>query len=181
MDFAQTIKITEAIPTYADFTLGALSSEATALPSALIWQRIESYIAWRWVARDVTFIVQGHGEWLPPMTPTSITDIKIWREGDWVTDATTIEPGPLGTRFLCHAHYKVTATVGDDSEPPKGVHEAYRRLAEYFVADAGTAGASDERFSIGGLDVRVNRKPDWLGAALQNSGAADLLRRYRRA
>ena len=45
----------------------ALSTAAAALDADMIWQRIEAYIAHRWTERDVTWIVEGPGEWHPPL------------------------------------------------------------------------------------------------------------------
>ena len=33
----------------------------------MVWQRIESYVAYRWTPRAVTWIVEGCGEWYPPL------------------------------------------------------------------------------------------------------------------
>lgn len=178
---AYTSKTTESVPAYP-LSGDGLSGEASAPDEALVWGRIESYIAWRWVTRDVEWIVQGPGRWAAPLTPHTIASIEIWDDTtkDWIIDATALEPSPFGLRFLKHGLYRVTGTAGDDSAPPAIVTEAYRRLAEYFTADAGTAGADREDINIGGLSQQIRRDPAWLGAALQNSGAADLLRRYRR-
>lgn len=179
---AYTAKTTESVPAYP-LSGDGLSIEASALPEALVWGRIESYIAWRWAQRDVTWIVEGPGHWPMPLTPAAITTVEIWdgTTNAWIVDATALEPSPFGTRFLKRGPYRVTGTAGDDTAPPAIVLEAYRRLAEYFVADPGTAGADREDVNIGGISQNIRRDPAWLGSALQNSGAADLLRRFRRA
>lgn len=72
--------------------------------------------------------------------------------------------------------YRITADVGAGPVPPD-VTEAYRRLHEYsrgiaeqFRADAAYRSGFDAEIVAG-----------WTGKALQLSGAADLLRSYRRA
>src|SRR3546814_1950270 len=67
---ATTIKQTEALPaSYPDVTPyphrpvengGVTDAE---IDPALVWQRIESYIAYRWSEREVVWIVEGSGDW----------------------------------------------------------------------------------------------------------------------
>jgi hypothetical protein len=63
------------------------------------------------------------------------------------------------------------------------VNEAFRRLAEYVAGKPGRyAGASFESVNIGeAISESVRRDPAWMAMALQNSGAGDLLRSFRRA
>src|SRR3546814_16654000 len=87
---ATTIKQTEALPaSYPDVTPyphrpvengGVTDAE---IDPALVWQRIESYIAYRWSAREVVWIVEGSGDWTPPLTPATITDTEGWSAADW--------------------------------------------------------------------------------------------------
>ena len=66
-------------------------------------------------------------------------------------------------------------------ETPAIVEEAYRRLAEYIAAAPETPGLRSETLTIGGITSTQSRGASWLALALQNSGAADLLRSYRKA
>jgi len=77
--------------------------------------------------------------------------------------------------------FRVTATVGSDDEPPEAVLEAFRRLAEYLADEPDRSAASSYSVNMGGaIEESYNRNPAWVARALELSGAADLLRPYRR-
>ena len=64
---ATTIQQTEDAPDeYPDPPAG-LSAAAAALDPAMVWQRIEAYTVWRFSEREVVWVVEGCGEWLPPL------------------------------------------------------------------------------------------------------------------
>jgi hypothetical protein len=148
------------------------------------WQRIEPWIAWRFSPRTVTWIVQGPGDWRPPLTPAVIDTVEVWNGDAW--EATTLSPSALGGYALpgC-GPYRFTATVGTPATtaPPDIVQDAVKRLAEYLAAEPSVhPGATSERESDEGLgETAIERSPSWVARAMQNSGAADLLRNYRRA
>lgn len=176
-----TLRQSEAVPaSYPDAPDG-LSTAAAALNADFIWHRIESYIAYRWTEREVVWTAEGIGWWTPSLSPASITTVEIWRNDAWET--VTLSPAPLGGYCLpgC-GPYRFTATVGDpDIDVPAAVLEAFRRLAEYMATKAETPGASSEAVTIGEISTNIRRSASWMASALQNSGAADLLRPYRRA
>jgi len=155
-----------------------LSTAATAIEAAVVWQRLESWIAWRWSVRDVEWIVEGCGEWVPPLTPATIATTEVWAGEAW--EAVELRPSPLGGYVLPSVGpYRFAGTVGVDDDVPANVLEAFRRLAEYFAA-----------LGFDGVGLRTEEVPGvWQGEydqrararALQDSGAADLLRTYRRA
>jgi hypothetical protein len=176
---ATLIKQIEAIPT-AYPAVGGLSAAAMALDRAMIWQRIESYVAHRYAERTVVWIVEGPGEFVPPLTPATVSRVEVWSGADeWET--TTLDASPLGGYYLkCTGPYRFTATVGASAGIPASVNQAYRRLAEYMAAKPGKAGATSERITAGSINIEHSRDEAWMAAALQNSGAADLLRPYRR-
>jgi hypothetical protein len=173
-----TLRQSEAIPESYPDTPDGLSTAAAALDANFIWQRLEAYIAWRWTARAVTWTVEGCGEWQPPLTPATITTVEIWQADDWQT--VTLSPSPMGGYVLPGGTYRFTATVGG-GDVPAGVSEAFKRLAEYMAGKAGKPGTTLETVSAGSVSLTHRRSPSWMAAALQNSGAADLLRPYRRA
>lgn len=178
---AATIRQVEAIPSAYPATPSGLSTAAAALDATVIWQRIEAYIAWRWTERDVEWIVEGCGEWHPPLTPATIATVEIWRSGAW--EDTAIAASPLGY-CLPGGTFRFKGTVGGGSPAPvvpTAVNEAFRRLAEYMAADVGTAGARSESIRIGDISESIRRSPSWMAEAMSNSGAGDLLRNYRRA
>ncbi|WP_037471600.1 hypothetical protein [Sinorhizobium fredii] len=180
---ATTIKQTEAIPASYPATPSGLSTAAQALDPDMIWQRIEAYIAYRWTSRNAAWIVEGCGEWNPPLTPATVSTVEVWEDYAWTE--TTLDPSPLGGYFLPgDGPYRFTATVGGGSPAPtvpEAVNEAFRRLAEYMAADRGTAGVTREQTSVGSITVATSRSSSWMAQAMQNSGAGDLLRPYRRA
>lgn len=175
---ATTIRQIEAAPSeYPDFT-GTLSTAAAALSADMIWQRIESYIAWRWTARSVTWVVEGPGEWHPPLAPATVGTVEVWsRAGEW--DTAALDASPLGGYWLpCTGPFRFTATVGS-GDMPDSVTEAFRRLAEYAAQKPGKGGAKSESIAAGSITISSTRDPTWLAKAMQNSGAGDLLRNLR--
>jgi hypothetical protein len=174
---AVTIKQVESAPEAWPDAPAGLSTAATALNPDFIWQRIEAYTASRYTARDVTWIVEGPGGWQPPLTPATISTVEIWQDDAWA--AVTVAASPLGGYCLpgC-GPYRFTASVGD-GDVPANVNEAFRRLAEYMAAKPGKAGARQESVAAGSITISSTRDPAWLANAMQNSGAADLLRGLR--
>ncbi len=176
---ATTIKQTEGTPAEYPPAPPDLSTEAAALDSNAIWQRIESYIAWRFTSRSIEWTVEGCGAWEPPLTPATIDTVEIWRGNAW--EAVTLNPSPLGGYCLTGGTFRFTGTVGAGT-PPEVVEEAFRRLAEYMAASAkGTPGTSFESVTAGSVTVAKRRAESFAARAMSNSGAGDLLRPYRRA
>lgn len=184
---AVTIGQTEENPAaYPDAPAG-LSTAAAALDADMLWQRLESYVAHRWTARSVVWVVEGPGNWQPPLTPAVVSLVELWDDDDgW----TTTLPGasPMGGyAFDGVGPYRVTAMVGSGTVPA-AVLEAFRRLAEYSVEMgkdgmmSGHPSHSSHSAKIGdSIEETFTRPSNWAGRALQLSGAADLLRPYRRA
>lgn len=179
---ATTLKQAEIVPESYPAAPSGLSTAAAALDAAMVWQRIERYVAYRWTAREATWIVEGPGEWHPPLSPAALTTTSLWRDDIWTE--VELPPSPFGGYVLPGSGlYLIIGTVGGgDPAPvvPAAVNESYRRLAEYFAAKPGRAGVSSERVTAGSLTVQRAQDPAWLGKAMENSGAADLLRSYRR-
>lgn len=177
----ETIKRQEAIPAAYPAAPDGLSPAAAALDAAALWQRIEGYISHRWTAREVVWTVTGPGEFVPDLQPAVISAQEVWDGVAYIP--ASLSASPLGGVVLgCGGPYRITADVGG-GDVPAAVSEAYRRLAEYLAADrGGVSGASSYSVNIGGdLSETFRRNPAHVARALQNSGAADLLRSYRRA
>ncbi|MDP2376095.1 hypothetical protein [Reyranella sp.] len=176
-----TISQTEAIPATYPASPAGLSAAAAALSAPMLWQRLEGYVAHRWTSRAIVWVAEGPGDWQPPLKPATISTVERWTGEAW--EATTdLLPSALGGYQLpgC-GPYRFTGTVGSGT-PPATVLEAFRRLAEYMATTDEKPGARS--FSETVPDVytgAVERSPAWMAQALVNSGAADLLRRYRRA
>ena len=179
---ATTLKQDEAIPaSYASITAYEhrpfeFPAEDATIEPALIWQRIEAYIAHRYTARAVVWTVEGPGDWEPPLVPATISATECWTEGTgW--SAVTLDASFLGGYVLASdGPYRITASVGG-GDVPEAVQEAYKRLFEYSrgVAEQWRGDAGHRQY--GDTEFVAN----WTGKAIQLSGAADLLRPYRRA
>jgi len=162
---------------YPDVT--SLTTEQAALNLPALWQRIEHWIAWRWAERTVTWIVEGEGDWFPPLTPYTITTAERWTGSEY--EAVSLNDAPLGLR-LNGGTYRITATVGSTETPPGDVLEAFRRLAEYLAADNYLGPVNNNLdTSMADFHFSARRAQNWHARALEYSGAADLLRRYRTA
>lgn len=179
------LKQTEAIPeTYPDVNYyrhrmeGYFTplSEDAVLNNSLIWQRIESYIAHRWTEREVVWIIDAYegDDWTPPLTPLGSYTAEKWELGAWVS--TALPNGPLGFTMPSDGVFRITATIGG-GDVPEAVKEAFRRLYEYSRGVA-EQWRNDAAFRKSGENELV---ASWAGKALQLSGAADLLRPYRKA
>lgn len=183
---ATTLKQREYAPDDLPDTPTGLSTAAAALAPEMIWSRLERWIAWRWSPRTVAWLVEGPGEWEPPLSPATIATTKIWNAGTFAWETVTLSPSP-GDGFVLDGAgpYQIVATVGGGSpapEVPEDVNEAFRRLAEYMAAGQGKVpGSTSHSVDIGPVKIQAERSATWLARAIHNSGAADLLLRYRRA
>ncbi len=176
---ATTLKEDEAIPASYP-TVPSLTIPAAMLDQAALWQRIEAYVAHRWTPRAVVWIVEGCGEWTPPLSPATITETEVWMpDAEWL--AVTLAPSPLGGLVLAgDGPWRITADVGG-GPTPQAVREAFRRLAEYLTDATDRAGVSSYSVNMGGaIEESYQRNPAWVARAMELSGAADLLRRYKR-
>lgn len=167
----------EAIPSVPETDEAALRRLARAA-----WQRVEGYIGYRWGVRPATFIIDGPGCWVSPLKPFTATTREQWLDDSWV--AVTLAPSPLGGYVLDQAGpYRLTGNLGSASAPPQPVIEAVWRLAKYFEAadlmPADERGLARHKLDLGTLSVEREQNPTWIARALQQSGAADLLRPWR--
>ncbi|PRX37909.1 hypothetical protein SAMN05216257_105122 [Meinhardsimonia xiamenensis] len=176
---AVTLKEVEAIPGSYPPAPGLLSDAASMLNHAAIWQRIEAYCRDRWTARQVVWTVEGGGTWEPPLSPATVNTVEVWEGGAWVP--CTPAASPLGGYELPgEGPYRITADVGG-GEVPAAVSEAFRRLAEYLADATDRAGVSSYSVNMGGaIQESYQRSPAWVARAMELSGAADLLRPYKR-
>ena len=169
----------EAVPAaYPDAPAG-LSTEAAALDASAIWARIEAYTAYRFTVREVVWTLCGDGEWSAPLTPVVSRVCHVWKDDAW--ELVTLKDGPFGICVPDFGSYRVTAQVGA-GDAPAPIMEAFRRLAEYLAHGEHNPGASAFKMDLGVMTVEEEtRAPTWVARAMQLSGAADLLRPYRRA
>ena len=172
----------EAVPSSYPEKPSGLSAAADALNGDMIWARIESYIAWRWTPREVIWNVQGPGAWAPDLHPTTISASEKFVSSAW--QSVSLDAEWNGGFYLeGNAVYRFTGEAGGQSpaDVPAEVDEAFKRLAEYLAEGVDRHGAGRYEVDIGGLKESFDRSPKWIAQALQLSGAADLLRKFRRA
>lgn len=143
--------------------------------NAAVWQRIEAWISTRWPAREVVYTVEGTGYWKARLRPFTVAKVEVWVDVGWIEAAP--HPDPFGDLNLTEDRpYRITGTAGDDSTPPDVVQEAWRRLHSYMV---GNASATLDGLSRHSSDTHEATR-GYGAKAMQLSGAADLLRPYRR-
>ena len=173
------IKQFEAVPAYYPSTPPGLSTDAAALDASMIWARIEAYTAYRFTVREVVWTLSGDGgdEFHPRLTPIVSFVSHVWASSAW--EAVTLEDGPLGVCLPVDGIYRITAQVGA-GDVPAPIFEAFRRLAEYLAPGEHNPGASAFKMDLGPMANEETRAPTWVARAMQLSGAADLLRPYRR-
>lgn len=168
-------------------TITGLSDKAMELDQRAIWQRIEAYIAYRWRAREVVWLLEGaEGDnFALPLTPIISLTAEKWENPAWVS--VTLSDGSLGYCLTSDGTYRITAQVGGTGSVPAAVAEAFRRLAEYSVeiGERGilsdVPGATSYSANLDTIQESFSRQATWAARAIQNSGAGDLLRPYRRA
>lgn len=145
------------------------------IPHVLIWRRIEAWTARRWPARSVVYVAEGPGWWQPRLYPFTVSTTERWEDAAWT--ACTLDATPLGGLELpgC-GPYRITGTAGDDGSVPDDVDEAFARLYQYFRGIGNSAWNETATYQSGDSQAVAG----WAGKAIHLSGAADLLRPYRR-
>ena len=149
-----------------------LSTDAEAIDAAVIWDRLEAFTNYRWSTTEIEFVVNPDHEiqWKPPYVPFGILEVN----------GEPADPDTFGAVTLRNRS-KVLVTIGGATPSPT-VNKAYRRLAEYFaVRDDMPAGAQRYSVNIGDISETISKRSDHMARAMQNSGAADLLRKYKKA
>lgn len=177
----------EATPAAYPDTPSGLSDGATALDPSTVWARIEAYTAHRFTDRQAIWTLEGaeNDNWAPPLTPVTSLSAEKWDGSAWVS--ATLSEGPFGYCIPSDGVFRITAQVGQGPVPAP-VSEAFKRLAEYSVeigADSmvtGHAAHQSHSYNLAGeVQEDFSRQATWAARAIQNSGAGDLLRPYRRA
>lgn len=181
---AVTLKETEgqpsAWPTVAPYPMATEWSELEGdnnpvVSGEVVWRMVERWITTRWRSRSVVYVVEGPGEWESRLTPFSASVTERWTGSAWMNESFT--PSPLGGFDLGNGTYRITGTVGDASGVPEDVEEAHRRLHSFML---GNASEHLDNVAIYNDESGGERPRAHAAQALRLSGAADLLRRYRR-
>ncbi|MGV8987598.1 MAG: hypothetical protein ACOH2H_15100 [Cypionkella sp.] len=175
-----TLQQIEGTPASWPDVPAGLSTQAAALNPGVVWGRIEAYVSTRYSSRTVAWVVEGPGDWAPLLEPATVSAVEAWTGTAWT--AVTLNPSPFGGYNLPgEGPYRFTGTVGGGSVPAM-VSEAYRRLAEYIgAADDVPPGVTSYSTAVSVITENLDRSVNWLARAMINSGAADMLRPYRRA
>jgi hypothetical protein len=175
---ARTVEIQEGAPASRPAVIVALCGDAAAILERA-WTRTEGWIAYRWGIRNATFIVEGAGEWTPPLAPFTLATAEIWENDAWAP--ISLRPSALGGVILDgRGPYRLNGSLGSAAAPPELVIEAVRRLARYFGETAGSRATDGALRSINEPEkLSVELQANWSARALQYSGAADLLRPWR--
>lgn len=172
-----TLQILESAPA----SWPAIPGLPADLDAAVVWLRLESWIAWRWGERECAFVVEGPGEWTAPFTPFTTTTIEVWHDGEW--ELASVAPTPCGGYELGEVGpFRFTGLLGDVDDPPSIVLEAARRLGTYLVQVAArdfcnVVLSKEESADVDSFEFA---SPNVAARAISYSGAGDLLRRYRR-
>lgn len=165
--------IPEAYPTVTPWWIVEQGPSDPDPDADQIWQRIESYVSERWTPREVVWTLQGNSgdQFHPRLTPMASFEAHYWAD-EW--ESVALENGPLGLILPSDGYYRITAQVGA-GDVPAAVSEAFKRLHEY------TRGINDSfKGEAAYADGDGGKIRNWTGRALQLSGAADVLRPYRR-
>lgn len=167
-----------AVPAVAEADEPALRNFTRAA-----WQRVQGWIAYRWNVRSCVFVVEGPGDWVAPLQPFTATSFQQWLDNSW--SAVTLAPTALGGYVLdAVGPYRFTGNLGAATAPPEAVRQAVWRLATFF--EAAEAVPAEERaltgykFTLHGLTEERERNANWIARAMQQSGAGDLLRPWRK-
>lgn len=178
---AVTLKEAEPLPATYPSVPSGLSDAAQRVDPDVIWGRIEAYCRVRWTPREVVWTVEEEGAWQAPLEPAVMNSVEVWERGSWVE--CTPAASPWGDYNLPgDGPYRITAEVGAGAEVPPVVDEAFRRLAEYLADDSDRSGVSNYSVIMSqSLEETYQRNPAWVARAMLYSGAADLLRPFKRS
>lgn len=154
----------------------SLSEKAMQIAPFAIWSRIEGWTGYRWAIRNFEALVEGPGDWHPPVGPYDIQSQEYFLDG-W--QSLPLVAAPIGIE-LGHAKWRIKGTVGSNMMATLDVLEAYRRLAEYLAEIGNDFDKTSVTYDVGSLKYSYRRDRNALSNALGNCAAADLLRPYRR-
>lgn len=146
-------------------------ADVTGSIPEVIWSTLENYCATRWSTAEVEFVVCSHGRcaWRPPFFPFSIETV----------DGEPAALNAFGEVMLEPGRHKVRCQIGGQPVTA-GVEEAYRRLAAYYANPDNRQGYSRHSVNLGG-EISESWSRGRNTSAVGNSGAAELLRQYRKA
>lgn len=180
-----------------------LMDDATGIPD-WIWERIEAYCNWRWTPREAQIEIDGSGWISLPVRPLRVTKLEYFDEmvsyRSSETSWTEFTPASAarqrgGKIYSPFSHCRITGIVGENNPAPPAVIQAAVRLHAYLghtpesfpmwatgrTHTAENTTESEGSSSTSNRNESFQRPANYIAKAMQNSGAADLLRPYRRA
>lgn len=137
----------------------------------IIWDVMENYVATRWSTAEVQFTVHSpcRNNWRPPYRPFTIEFV----------DGDAAEVNQFGEVTLEPGRHSVTCTIGGQPVTA-GVETAFSRLFAYYQDVTNRSGYARYSVNLGG-DLSESWSRLKGNSAIGNSGAAELLRKYRKA
>jgi len=173
------LKWSEDTPATAPAVPTGLSPAAAALDPLAVWSRLELWSGHRWEVRDFEAVIEGPGEWSAPVAPVTYAAADVWAVDTWAVSE--LRPGPLGLVFACGT-FRISGTVGDGQPADPDALEAYRRYAEFLAETGKRPGYQSWNFSLdGAMSISWRRERNAMAKGIYGSGAADMLRKYRKA
>lgn len=173
---AAVLAVVEGVP--AVYTDPGQDTDPAILATA--WQRVEAWIGHRWGERSIAIVAEGPGLFESPVQPFVLGGAEEWVDDAW--SDTSLTAAPLGYQ-LPPGTFRLSGTAGTTDAPPAAVLAAVGRLAAYLawsekhVAD-GAPMETSTRLDVLTVDKKFGAND--AGKSLIRSGAADLLRPYRR-
>ncbi|WP_420343520.1 hypothetical protein [Paenirhodobacter sp.] len=181
--------------TYPEVPRSALlMNDARGIPD-WIWERIEAYCNWRWTPREAQIESDGGSGWfILPVRPFRVTKIE-WFDphadggyGLWMESLPPSTPQRGWKMYSPFSHCRITGIVGENNPAPPAVIQAAVRLHAYLghTPESFPMWATGRTHTTGGgssstSNESFQRPANYIAKAMQNSGAADLLRPYRRS
>ncbi|MDQ2067081.1 hypothetical protein Q9295_11895 [Xinfangfangia sp. CPCC 101601] len=152
-------------------TYPAAPPDVTGSIPEVIWSILENYVATRWSTAEVEFVVHSpcRNGWRPPYYPWVVQSV----------DGDPAEVNEFGEVTLEPGRHKVVCQIGGQVVTA-GVQEAYRRLSAYYSDPDNQKGYSRYSVNLGG-EISESWSRGRNTSAVGNSGAAELLRKYRKA
>jgi hypothetical protein len=99
---ATLIKEIEGAPTNLLAWPGAWAPADNLDAERAAWARIEAYTAVRYTSRTIVWVVEGPGDWEPPLRPATITTTERWTGSAFETSP-LIRRHAVGTHCLAKA------------------------------------------------------------------------------
>jgi len=178
----------EEIPdSYPEVPLTALAAPDFGPPAAWVWARIEAYCSWRWTPRVARLEVYNHSGWIRmPVRPFRVTKLEICNSSgqfwEWTELDISCAPQRGWNIYAPGLNTCIRGIAGENNPAPGAVIHAAVRLHTYLAhqPESFPLWATSKSHAQGDSNDGFQRPANYIAKAMQHSGAADLLRTYRR-